>query len=271
MNIAAAGTGATAGLAAIASTVAIVTAVVATIALAIKNSKMFRDSLKEIGTTAGIFLKPIKTGFEKAKEAIAPAIPFAKSFFGLLGDIAGVALTCLSPFIQGLGWILGSAIGGVLEAIGTAFGFIGEKLGPVVEYIRQFIEKIETVIQKWKELIENGIIKDNVSNSQTGTSLYENKKGDGLTPRQRGMMPEVNALGTNYWHGGVTLMNERGGELVNLPNGSQIIPADQTNKIMRNAGGQPIIMFNIENFYGEDESYLNRVGEKVAGKIAEVI
>ena len=84
-------------------------------------------------------------------------------------------------------------------------------------------------------------------------------------------MPEVNALGTNYWHGGVTLMNERGGELVNLPNGSQIIPADQTNKIMRNAGGQPIIMFNIENFYGEDESYLNRVGEKVAGKIAEVI
>ena len=40
---------------------------------------------------------------------------------------------------------------------------------------------------------------------------------------------------------------------------------------MRNAGGQPIIMFNIENFYGEDESYLNRVGEKVAGKIAEVI
>lgn len=268
---AAAGTGATAGLAGIASTVAIVTAVVATIALAIKNSKMFRDSLKEIGTTAGIFLKPIKTGFEKAKEAIAPAIPFAKSFFGLLGDIAGVALTCLSPFIQGLGWILGSAIGGVLEAIGTAFGFIGEKLGPVVEYIRQFIEKIETVIQKWKELIENGIIKDNVSNSQTGTSLYENKKGDGLTPRQRGMMPEVNALGTNYWHGGVTLMNERGGELVNLPNGSQIIPADQTNKIMRNAGGQPIIMFNIENFYGEDESYLNRVGEKVAGKIAEVI
>ena len=202
---------------------------------------------------------------------MAPAIPFAKSFFGLLGDIAGVALTCLSPFIQGLGWILGSAIGGVLEAIGTAFGFIGEKLGPVVEYIRQFIEKIETVIQKWKELIENGIIKDNVSNSQTGTSLYENKKGDGLTPRQRGMMPEVNALGTNYWHGGVTLMNERGGELVNLPNGSQIIPADQTNKIMRNAGGQPIIMFNIENFYGEDESYLNRVGEKVAGKIAEVI
>ena len=100
----------------------------------------------------------------------------------------------------------------MLEAIGTAFGFIGEKLGPVVEYIRQFIEKIDKVIQKWKELIENGIIKNNVSGNRTGTSLYENNKDDGLTPLQRGMMPAANALGTNYWHGGITLMNERGGE-----------------------------------------------------------
>lgn len=35
-----------------------------------------------------------------------------------------------------------------------------------------------------------------------------------------------NASGTNSWRGGLTWINEQGGELVNLPNGTQIIPHD---------------------------------------------
>ncbi|TCO69499.1 hypothetical protein [Marinisporobacter balticus] len=42
------------------------------------------------------------------------------------------------------------------------------------------------------------------------------------------------ALGTSYFDGGLARINERGGEIVNLPNGSQVIPADKSEKIINN-------------------------------------
>lgn len=263
--------GAVSGIASAAGPLAIIAGIAATIALAVKNSKLFRDALSRLGHAGSTFMKPLKEGFDKCAEAIQPIIPFAKNLFGLIGDIAGVAVDCLAPFVEGLAWILGSGVGAILEAIGTAFGAIGAALGPVVELVRKFVEKIDEIITKWEQLVKKGIIKNNVSSSQTGTSLNENSKDDGVPNHLRGMMPEVNALGTNYWHGGTTLMNERGGELVDLPRGSRIIPADQTDRLMRNMNGGTTIVLNIENFYGEDERYINRVGEKVADKIAGVV
>lgn len=43
----------------------------------------------------------------------------------------------------------------------------------------------------------------------------------------------ANATGTNYFKGGLTSINERGGELINLPRGSQIIPHDISKQIAR--------------------------------------
>lgn len=264
--------GAISGIASAAGPLAIIAGIAATIALAVKNSKLFREALSRLGHAGSTFMKPLKEGFDKCAEAIQPIIPFAKNLFGLIGDIAGVAVDCLAPFVEGLAWILGSGIGGILEGIGTAFGAIGAALGPVVELVRKFVEKIDEIITKWEQLVKKGIIKNNVSSSQTGTSLNENSKDDGVPNHLRGMMPEVgNALGTNYWRGGTTLMNERGGEIVDLPRGSRIIPADQTDRLMRNMNGGTTIVLNIENFYGEDERYINRVGEKVADKIAGVV
>lgn len=44
------------------------------------------------------------------------------------------------------------------------------------------------------------------------------------------------ADGTNYAPGGLARVNERGGEIINLPRGSQVIPADQTQKLMERGG-----------------------------------
>lgn len=45
-----------------------------------------------------------------------------------------------------------------------------------------------------------------------------------------------NASGTNDWRGGLTYINEKGGELVNLPSGTQIIPHDVSMEIARAVG-----------------------------------
>ena len=43
-----------------------------------------------------------------------------------------------------------------------------------------------------------------------------------------------NATGTMNWEGGLTEINERGGEIVDLPTGSRIYPAQTTERIIKN-------------------------------------
>lgn len=58
---------------------------------------------------------------------------------------------------------------------------------------------------------------------------------DALNPAQ--LITGAYAGGTNYAPGGVALVGENGPELVNLPRGSQVIPAPETATIMRNGSG----------------------------------
>jgi len=45
------------------------------------------------------------------------------------------------------------------------------------------------------------------------------------------------AVGTRYAPGGMALVGERGPEMINLPRGSQVIPAAQTSQMMGGIGG----------------------------------
>jgi len=45
-----------------------------------------------------------------------------------------------------------------------------------------------------------------------------------------------NATGTDNWRGGPTWVNERGGEIIDLPSGSRVIPADKSAKMMEGKG-----------------------------------
>ncbi len=50
-----------------------------------------------------------------------------------------------------------------------------------------------------------------------------------------------NALGSAYWHGGLTWVGEHGKELVNLPKGSKISSNSQSTSTINNNSSQPII------------------------------
>lgn len=50
--------------------------------------------------------------------------------------------------------------------------------------------------------------------------------------------PGANAYGTNFWGGGSTWVGERGPELINLPRGTQVIPASRSAQ-MATAGAAP--------------------------------
>lgn len=73
------------------------------------------------------------------------------------------------------------------------------------------------------------------------------------------------ATGTPYWRGGLTRVNERGGEIMNLPSGTQIIPHDVSVKA---AGGRSVtVNVTIQgNVIGNCE-YTEQVGEYVGRKV----
>lgn len=52
----------------------------------------------------------------------------------------------------------------------------------------------------------------------------------------------ANANGTNSWRGGLTKVNERGGEIMNLPRGTQIIPNDISKRMADRSGGSDGVM-----------------------------
>lgn len=60
-----------------------------------------------------------------------------------------------------------------------------------------------------------------------------------------------NALGTSSWRGGLTSVNEFGGEIMNLPRGTQIIPHDLSKRMM-SAGGASMQKVRVEVGVNDD-------------------
>lgn len=89
-----------------------------------------------------------------------------------------------------------------------------------------------------------------------------------------------NASGTNDWKGGLTYINERGGELINLPRHTQIIPHDVSMEMAREYGRMraayttnndyTTTTSNIYNQYGAQQQVtVLKVGEKTVAEVIE--
>ena len=74
-----------------------------------------------------------------------------------------------------------------------------------------------------------------------------------------------NAIGTPYWRGGLTRVNERGGEIMNLPSGTQIIPHDVS--VRQGSGRSVTININIQGNVIGNREYTEQVGEYVGRKV----
>ena len=147
--------------------------------------------------------------------AVARAVIFAKKAFMAL-QTAGLLLNgtlALSPF----GWIV----------LGIA---------AVVAVIVLLVKHFKTVKKAIKEALEwlSKFGKKDAKTNKNGEITIGGKALHGSKYR--------NALGTSYWRGGLTSINERGNEIIDLPSGSRVIPADKSKKI---ANGRNVTFGNI--------------------------
>lgn len=79
-----------------------------------------------------------------------------------------------------------------------------------------------------------------------------------------------NASGTDDWRGGLTYVHEQGGELINLPQHTQIIPHDLSVEYMRELARIKAQPQNTYNQYGAQQQVtVLKVGEKTVAEVIE--
>lgn len=148
--------------------------------------------------------------------------------------------------------IFGGGWGTLSELIGTE-QFLADvaKITNEVSYLSSIIENL---MHNYRALRDEGLYSQN------------------LVPIFGGRTEKKNATGTNYFEGGFTHVNENGGEIMNLPNGTQIIPHDISSK-MASAGSGLTINVNMPisgNVIG-NEQFANDVGNIISSRVSMAI
>lgn len=181
------------------------------------------------------------------REEIAKAAKIVAGFY-----LAAKGVQAVGGLIKGIKGI--GAVAGILAGLGPAeLAIVGITtaiagvIAACVLFPEKFKEMKDEIIAASKELkdkvTENwNKLKEFFKHPIKATIEYIEKREDRIQAHQekgQKWLEKVkgsNALGTSYWKGGWTSINERGPEMINLPNGSQVIPADRTRSITNNRG-----------------------------------
>lgn len=132
-----------------------------------------------------------------------------------------------------------TAFGGIRDSITGAFSAAKDKVAGFFSWLNQKIESVPILGSIYK-----------------GGKSAVSWVADHL---------DGNAMGTPYWRGGYTRVNERGGEIMNLPSGTQIIPHDVSVKA---AGGRSVtVNVTIQGNVIGNREYTEQVGAYVGRKV----
>jgi len=158
----------------------------------------------------------------------------------------------ISSWVSGVGSSIYNAMAGPFE---RAFNAISG-------FVRGIYNTVSDWFGKLKGAISGGVnsVIDGVNKIITG---YNKLPGTPDLPT----LPRF-ARGVSNFAGGPAIINERGGELVILPNGSSVIPADQTRRIMDGQGGGGTINITFEgDIHNTDDRSLEEIGTKIARQL----
>ena len=162
---------------------------------------------------------------------------------------AGVALwknwDTVKAKAQALWARIKSVFSSIRDTIVGAFTTVKQKVKPVIDWIQKKIDKLKSAFDTVK-----GIFSSLGFGANSGTRYSIGQK----------------ATGTPYFAGGLTRINEGGrGEIVNLPNGTQIIPHDVAK---RSVGGSSVVLnLTVQGNVIGNRAFMEQTGDYIVRKI----
>lgn len=203
-------------------------------------------------------LSKITEGMEAIPETAANALIAAD----VVGAAAGKTRTFKAKgFIDILKTLEGSDKAGLTAGANSVAG----------EYSRGLVtpenlKAAENAAKKFKDKI-----KDTLSEAMTITipvTVTATPTVDGGRPTAE--KTDSNAVGTAYFGGGWTRVNENGGEIMDLPTGTRIIPADKSEKMVKQNPSVNVTVQVQGNIFGL-ENAADLLGNIICGKVVEAI
>lgn len=207
----------------------------------------------------------------------------AKRADELGGGIGGVGLACLeaNPLlsllfgasVMGKGVIVannlrvacqgvGSAIVAISGVASTAIGIVAGLTATATACALAFAELIAKIGGYYEQSSKVRAQLD--ADHASAVGAWQN---GGMSVEDWKQQLSTHATGTNYFSGGATEVGEHGGEILNLPNGTQIIPHDISEKMAGSGGTSVNVNVNISGNMIANDDYVNYMGQQIANRI----
>lgn len=199
-------------------------------------------------------LPEIKATLTPVMQGLSNTIKFLiKNFDGVIF----VATACLSAFMafQAISGVIKTIqiLNTVIKAVSVAQGvwnalMLANPIGLIATGIGLLIGGIVLLIKNWDKVTES------VKKAIDAVKKFIGIKG---MPKVSASEEPVkkNAVGTSFYSGGQTRINEFGGEIVDLPTGTRIIPNDLSQKMTSGSGNITINLNVAGNVLGNREFF----------------
>jgi len=258
------------GIAAISTPAGIVIAVIAAIVVVVVAVVTHFNAFKAAMNAASPTMQKLKVSFEEIKSKIEPFIPIllqvGKVVWDVLGNgIAMVAGIAVSAFVGMLSGITG-IISGIITAIQGIITFIkGVFTGDwqmawdgITQIFKGWVQGITGFIDSIKGAI--GGILDGIKGAADFVA------GGGGSPSKTTV--PAKARGDYNWMGGLVQVNEKGGEIIDLPHGTRIYPHDESVRMAKGSGGTVLNIPKLaDQIIVREDADIDRIGDAIAKKI----
>lgn len=229
-------------------------AVVAGIYLLVTHWEEIKEVAIEVWTAVSEFISETWDGIVNAVTG------FIDRVSALISDLYENIITTLRPILDDVTQIF-NGITDFLTGVFTgnwdlAFSGLVQIFTGYFDIIRNVAEGVLNWVQdklQWAADAIQGI-------RDTGSAIINGTVGK--------LVGNGNATGTEYWQGGLTYVNEnQRGEIINLPNGSQVIPHDESLKQLANSNGGVTVNMTIQGNVIGNEAFMNECGKHITEKI----
>lgn len=212
-------------------------------------------------------LPQIKATLTPVLQGLTNTIKFVIEHFKGLSVIASAVLGTMIAYktisttiatMQLLTTAIQSA-GGAMQLFNAIFAM--NPIGLIALAVGGLIALLTALVMNWDKVTEA------VKKAVDAMKRFVGIKGKTEVKTEDGTTVKKNAVGTSYYSGGKTRINEFGGEIVDLPQGSRIIPNDISQQMAKNSGGGITVNVNIMGNMVGNQEFLNQLTDAFARKL----
>lgn len=252
------------------SPVAVVLTILGILAIIILSVKTHFDTFKSGMNTSSLTFEKFKTNLQLIKETISPFIekikeiaPIVMDVFGnVIAGACGVAVSALVGFLASITSIVTGIIKiirGIIDfVVGVFTGDWSKAWNGVVDIFSGIVDLIYGLAGNIMSAI-GGIFEGiqglfGKNKDSTGTASVKHVSG--------------RAIGDRSWRGGLVQVHERGGEILDLPQGTRIYPHDVSMQMAKSGQGQTVNLEKLaDTIVVREDADIERIAEALVRKM----